>query len=1061
MASIAHSDWMFEHSLVHHFDTPVDFHPDTSADLSHVTQTDSVASVLQTLWHHTDLMNGGSSSAQSASNASAAVGSGKGSLPTLTVTNTAITVNAGGSIALPITASPSSGHDSSVTISGLTSYESLTDSLDHKIFTGDSITLSAAEVDSGLSLASDYTGTGHPVNTLTVTASETLGHHTLTSAPQTIVVTDPPVSTSSTGGATTNGLTLQVSGDNLKGTDPQIEVFVDGTQIGGTYTITADHASGQTQTLQIAGNFDPTVAHQVQVKFINDAWDGQTGDGNDINAYVESISLNGTSIAGAQGMNTAANGAVNAANASEAVMDIDGTLTFSVAAAPPPPAATNGLTLVVSGDNLHGTDPQIEVFVDGKQIGSTYTITADHASGQTQTLQIAGNFDPTVAHQVQVKFINDAWDGQTGDGNDINAYVESISLNGTSIAGAQGTNNAANGAVNAANASEAVMDIDGTLTFSVPVAPPPPAKGLTLVVTGDNMQGTDPEIEVFVDGTQIGSTYTITADHASGQTQTLQIAGNFDPTVAHQVQVKFINDAWDGKSGDGNDINAYVESISLNGTSIAGAQGTNTAANGAVNAANANEAVMDIDGTLTFNVPGTGTSGSGTSTGGSGTAAVATVGTGAGAPPSGAGFFVSPTGNDSNPGTLAAPFATLTHAQQAMENSSIKVTYVEGGTYHLTSALDLTAADNGETWQYYPPNGVDSAVLDGGGATDLIFLDGSSNVTINGLSLQHASSSAITTQDGAGAAQITGITIENCDIGFNQHTGAQGGFNPLVLLENVTNSHIENNYVHDGASQGIGLYAFYSGQSINGDVVSGNVVLNTVQQMSDGGAIYLNMRGTGGNGGDVTIANNFVENYGASGITGACGIYLDDNTSNVTVTGNVVAPPTEGAVSTGNDGAAGVEIHDGLNNHISGNIIDLGDSGRTLTALWFQDSASLAGMAGNTFTGNVVISNFTGNQNTNDTGQSGFTYFENSPSSDFTIANNVYFNEAGGQVRTDGPTASDSNPILENPAISGSTYQIASGSAVFGSPVNFASIVGGWGPAGFVIPQTATVSSDQ
>jgi Ca-dependent carbohydrate-binding module xylan-binding/Right handed beta helix region len=793
MASIAHSDWMFEHSLVHHFDTPVDFHPDTSADISHVTQTDSVASVLQTLWHHTDLMNGGSSPAQSASNASAAVGSGKGILPTLTVANTAITVNAGGSIALPITASPGSGHDASVTISGLTSYESLTDSLDHKIFTGDSITLSAAEVNSGLSLASDYTGTGHPVNTLTVTASDTLGHHTLTSAPQTIVVTDPPVSTSSSGGATTNGLTLQVS-----------------------------------------------------------------------------------------------------------------------------------------GDNLHGTDPQIEVFVDGTQIGGTYTITADHASGQTQTLQIAGNFDPTVAHQVQVKFVNDAWDGQSGDGNDINAYVESISLNGTSIAGAQGTNNATNGAVNAANANEAVMDIDGTLTFNVP-----------------------------------------------------------------------------GTGG------------------------------------------------------GTSTSGSGTSTGGSGGSGTATVGTGAGAPPSGAGFFVSPTGSDSNPGTLAAPFATLSHAQQAMENSSIKVTYVEGGTYHLTSALDLTAADNGETWQYYPPNGVDSAVLDGGSATDLILLDGSSNVTINGLSLQHASSSAIATQDGAGAPQITGITIENCDIGFNQHTGAEGGFNPLVFIENATNTHIENNYVHDGASQGIGLFAFYSGQSIDGDVVSGNVVLNTVQQMSDGGAIYLSMRGTGGSGGHVTVTDNFVRDYGASGITGAAGIYLDDNTSNVTVTGNVIAPPTEGDVSTGNLGATALEIHDGLNNQISGNIIDLGDSGRTLAATWFQDGGSLAGMSGNTFTGNVVISGFTGNQNTNFSGQTGFTFFENSPSSDFTIANNLYFNDAGGQVRTDGPTTSDSNPILGNPEISGPTYQIASGSPVFGSPVNFASIVGGWGPPGFVIPQTGTVSSDQ
>jgi hypothetical protein len=325
--------------------------------------------------------------------------------------------------------------------------------------------------------------------------------------------------------------------------------------------------------------------------------------------------------------------------------------------------------------------------------------------------------------------------------------------------------------------------------------------------------------------------------------------------------------------------------------------------------------------------------------------------------------------------------------------------------------------------------------------------------------LQNASSNAIVTQDGPGAAQITGVTIENCDIGFNQHTGDSGGFNPLVLIENATNTHILNNYVHDAASQGIGLYAFYAGQSIDGSVVSGNVVLHTVQQMSDGGAIYVNMRGTGDSGGHVTISNNFVRDYGAAGITGAAGIYLDDNSSNVTVTGNVVAPATEGAVSTGNLGATAFEIHDGNNNTIFGNIADLGDSGRAFAAVWYQDSASAAGMGNNTFTGNVVISNFAGSQSTNFTGQTGYTYFENSAGSNFAIAGNAYFNYGGGQVRTDGQSASDSNPIMANPQISGSAYQIANGSPVFSAPMSFSNIVVGWGPSGFVIPQSGTILS--
>jgi hypothetical protein len=43
-------------------------------------------------------------------------------------------------------------------------------------------------------LQSSYVGTDHPVNTLTITASNTTAGESTTSAPQTITVTDPPAS---------------------------------------------------------------------------------------------------------------------------------------------------------------------------------------------------------------------------------------------------------------------------------------------------------------------------------------------------------------------------------------------------------------------------------------------------------------------------------------------------------------------------------------------------------------------------------------------------------------------------------------------------------------------------------------------------------------------------------------------------------------------------------------------------------------------------------------------------------------------------------------------------
>jgi len=118
--------------------------------------------------------------------------------PTLTIGNLAPTVSAGGSIPLGVQVTPADADDTvSVSISGLTSYETITDNLDQTIFSGGSVTLSAAEVNSGLTLHSSYGGTGHPVNNLIVTASNTTSGEASSPVAQTIVVTDPPVIASS------------------------------------------------------------------------------------------------------------------------------------------------------------------------------------------------------------------------------------------------------------------------------------------------------------------------------------------------------------------------------------------------------------------------------------------------------------------------------------------------------------------------------------------------------------------------------------------------------------------------------------------------------------------------------------------------------------------------------------------------------------------------------------------------------------------------------------------------------------------------------------------------
>ncbi len=130
------------------------------------------------------------SGATATSNATAAVTEAP---PVLTLAKPALTVTGGGSVGLGVTVASSDADDTvSVKIAGLTSYEFITDNADATIFSGASVTLTAAEVNSGLTLHSTYAGAGHPKNVLLLTATNSTPGEQATSKTQKITVTDPP-----------------------------------------------------------------------------------------------------------------------------------------------------------------------------------------------------------------------------------------------------------------------------------------------------------------------------------------------------------------------------------------------------------------------------------------------------------------------------------------------------------------------------------------------------------------------------------------------------------------------------------------------------------------------------------------------------------------------------------------------------------------------------------------------------------------------------------------------------------------------------------------------------
>ena len=109
------------------------------------------------------------------------------------------------------------------------------------------------------------------------------GSHTFSVTDSTAI---PPVVT----GGGSDSLLIKVSEDYYLA-NAQFTVSVDGKQLGGTFTATTLHSSGNSQTFAFAGDFG-SGQHTVSVDFLNDAYAGTPS--TDRNLYVNDIVYNGT-----------------------------------------------------------------------------------------------------------------------------------------------------------------------------------------------------------------------------------------------------------------------------------------------------------------------------------------------------------------------------------------------------------------------------------------------------------------------------------------------------------------------------------------------------------------------------------------------------------------------------------------------------------------------------------------------------------------------------------------------------------------------------------------------
>jgi hypothetical protein len=396
-------------------------------------------------------------------------------------------------------------------------------------------------------------------------------------------------------------------------------------------------------------------------------------------------------------------------------------------------------------------------------------------------------------------------------------------------------------------------------------------------------------------------------------------------------------------------------------------------------------------------------------------------------------YFVSEHGNDKNDGSISKPIATLQRAAILMARSVIKTTYVEGGSYTLSSAVELGPDDNGERILAYPGEEV---ILSGGTArlASIVVLRGARHLTITGLTfsqagrrgalmLSNASDNEITgnhfvsnvdsvvLSSGSSDNLVAGNEIDNSgqtavevkdgsngntfDSNVIDGTGAVGTAGGGFFLHGVENNKLSHNLVKNTAGLGIGISNWNSATINVGNVIEYNIVenANTAPGSIDSGAIYILGRSQIDT--KTIIHDNMVIGTGAPHPAHTVGIYLDDLSSGVVVQNNIVS-------GVGSDA---MQVHGGRDNVINNNIMDTGSG--LASAVLFQaappDTHPKIAMRNNVVSKNIIYSS--------SRTPKVFVYYAGGS---LVISNNLYFNATGATMTTTAPVE-DRMPRFGNP----------------------------------------------
>jgi len=328
-------------------------------------------------------------------------------------------------------------------------------------------------------------------------------------------------------------------------------------------------------------------------------------------------------------------------------------------------------------------------------------------------------------------------------------------------------------------------------------------------------------------------------------------------------------------------------------------------------------------------------------------------------------YYVSTSGNDSNPGTISSPWRTIQHAANTVQPGD--TVHVRAGVYNevVTIRVSGSASAGYVTFSSYPG---ELATIDGkglaipGGQWGLITIENQSYITIEGFEIRNYTTASrknvpigiyifgagsnlqvlnnhihniTTTAKGCGANAF-GLTvygtqapasIDNLTISGNEVDHLTTGCSESLSVDgNVENFSITNNLIHDNNNIGIDAIGFEGvspnpsyDQARNGEI-SGNTIYNIT---SYGNPAYGNQYAADGiyvdGGTSIVVERNLVHNVDL-GIELASE-HSGHDTSNVIARNNVIYSDNSNGISIGGyaSGVGGTEHCTIVNNTLYGN----------------------------------------------------------------------------------------------------------------------------------------------